>query len=96
MITVTTGIFLACAVATALASLATMLMTPRPACPAEHVQQLARLGVFAAGLWSAARVLMDGTGATWERALLMASLAALYGVQMLREIHRQQRRGVSA
>lgn len=91
-----TSLFLICAVVTSLASLATMLMTPRPCRALDHVQQLARLGVFAAGLCSASRVFMDGACLTWERALLMASLAALYTVQMQQEIRRHRRQGAVA
>jgi hypothetical protein len=89
--------FVISAVLTALASLATMLMTPRPACGRDHVQQLARLGVFAGGLMAASRVLGEqGACVTWERTLLMVSLAALYGVQMLHEIRRHRRQGACA
>lgn len=91
-----TAVFLICAALAALASLAAMLLSPKPQCLVDHVTSLARLGVFTGCLFSAARVLMDGADATWERAVLMASLATLYLIQSQAEVRRQRRQGVTA
>lgn len=89
--TLVTIVFLTGAIVTALASLATLLLSPRPRGWSGHLQSLARLGVFGGGVVAAARVLAEGQGATWERAVFMASLAAIYVLQARIEVARQRR-----
>lgn len=87
-----TVIFLLAAVVTALAALASNLMTAKPTTWRAWVRAWARLGVFATCLASAARVMTEGVGVAPERVWLMVSLAALYLVQVRCEVLRHERK----
>jgi hypothetical protein len=87
------ALFVLGAVFTAVMSLASMLLSPKPADLCGHVQSLARLGVFGGSVVAAGRVVVDGGSVTTERAVLMASLAILYLIQTRAEVLRQRRGG---
>jgi hypothetical protein len=90
---IVTFVFLIGAIVTALGSLATLLLSPKPRGLCGNLLSLARLGVFGGGVGAAARVLAEGQGATLERAVLMMSLAVLYVLQVHAEVQRQRQEG---
>lgn len=90
---VTSSLYVIGAIATALATLAAMLLSPKPCGVAGHLQSFARLGIFGGALFAAFRVFSEGSQPAPERAVLMVALALLYCVQAWIDIQRQRTGG---